>query len=703
MTVSSSNINIYNLSPNDTSDSNYVLINVATNSVAGYTVTASVGDSSNATTDLKNTANNSYTFTSLATTDNLASMSNANATSNGRWGYSFSLDNASTWSNYRGLPLYTATAATIYDTNTPLDSKLIYFKIGAKASASQVSGVYQNTINFYVVSKGGGNTGINGLVEYMQDFATLSSSQYDAVKNSMVVGEQYKLIDNRDNNTYWVAKQADGNIWMTQNLDLCIGCTGVATLTSNNTDLNVSGTAPYTTGYSTSGGVITWTPDWATSDYVISGTDTQASGFTAGGSIEGSDVYVYTSNSTANDTIYTSLSECTTAGHTEDECEHYHRGNYYSLISATAGSTSIDQTLDNSICPAGWKLPDSYGDLLLHSNIVTDISSSSYTYASNGLNNIRTNPLYLVRSGQLSGKNLGSRLGNVAFYNTNVGEWFEFNDSEIGSVTIYMPQALAYFNSVRCVARESGGSISADDINDLTYLQDFNLLSSSDKAAVKSSMASNTVYTLIDSRDSQSYQIAKLADGNIWIIDNLNLGYSTISTDLTRTNTNLNTTVTAATFNGWKKTSGSATYTNGEYISRNGTDSTSGTKYGTLYNYCSASAGTICTDSNSSDAQYDLCPAGWRMPTGENDGELYNLMMSYSNVRYNASLNNGGPAFALAGEFYSSTINSNDIGNYWSSTRTDTTSMWIWFTDGWEVDYGGANRRYGYSIRCILK
>ncbi|MBR3132319.1 hypothetical protein IKG33_02845 [Candidatus Saccharibacteria bacterium] len=692
MSVSSNNLVISNLATGDYSDSNIIIVNVATNTVNGYTLTATVGNSGNATTDLKNTANNSYTLNSLATTDSLASMNNANVSSNGKWGFSFSTNDGSTWSNYSGLPLYTATGKTLYSTDSA-ENKNIWFKIGAKASAEQVAGTYANTVNFYLVTNPVNNSGINGLVEYMQDFASLTSSELDTVKNSMVVGEQYKLIDNRDGREYWVAKQADGNIWMTQNLDLCIGCTGVAALTSQNTDLNVSGEQEY----STSGNVITWTPNHVTSDYVISGTDTSANAYKSGGSIEGSDVYVYTSSSTSDDTVYTSLSACTAAGHTEDECAHYHRGNYYTYRAATAGfpgSLSMEYPSANSICPAGWKLPSisQYASLLYSSDVITN--TVDYAYTSNGFIKMRNNPLYLVRSGRMNGKKL-SQLASGGYYFPAASNWLIFDSSGISFVKNFIPEALTMPHSVRCVARLAG----------LKYLQDFNGLSSSEKSSIINSMASNTTYTLIDNRDGQSYQIAKLADGNVWIVDNLNLGYSTISTDLTSTNTNLNTTVTAATFNGWKKTSGSQTYTSGEFIPVSGTDSTSGTRYGTLYNYCAASAGTICTASNSSDAAYDICPAGWRLPT---DNELATLLnnSAYNNNKIHASISSGGAAVALSGFF--NTSGAQDVDNYtdyWSSVRDSGSNvrMKIGLTDGEFYEPDVMYRYVGGSIRCVLK
>ena len=179
-----------------------------------------------------------------------------------------------------------------------------------------------------------------------------------------------------------------------------------------------------------------------------------------------------------------------------------------------------------------------------------------------------------------------------------------------------------------------------------------------------------------------------------------------LTTDLTSANTNLARTVTAETFNSWKKTSGSATHDAGEYISVSGTDATSGTAYGTLYNYYAASAGTISGSSNSNNASYDICPAGWRLPTGGSSGEFQALYAKYnSNALMRASIENSGAAFAIAGYFYSAApASQGSDGGYWSSTRRDDTSMYDLRLNTSNVnpaDY--SSRRRGYAIRCVLK
>ena len=247
-------------------------------------------------------------------------------------------------------------------------------------------------------------------------------------------------------------------------------------------------------------------------------------------------------------------------------------------------------------------------------------------------------------------------------------------------------------------------------INELTYMQDFKNLTSAQKTAALNSMQYNTTYSLVDNRDNKTYQIARLKDDNIWMAENLDLGRTTLTTDLTSTNTNLDSnanTVTAETFNSWIKTSGTGTYTSAELIPVSGTDSTSNTPYGTLYNYCAASAGAICSNSNSNDTTSDLCPAGWRLPTGGDSGEfkaLYNLTDYNTNAKMRAPIADGGAAFALAGTFNSSTPTSQGSkGDYWSSTRHYGSEMYCIYLSASSVDPASfSSRSYGYAIRCVV-
>ena len=277
------------------------------------------------------------------------------------------------------------------------------------ASSSQFVGTYLGQVKYLLTHP----DDTNKHIYFMQEV--------DTWENTLAMEESVQAIDKRDGKSYWVTKLKDGNVWMTQNLDLCIGCDGVAALTSENTDISTtaSGSGIYSTsyGYSENNGVWTWTPASTaiTANHTIASNNSVsnwADSPTVPYSVEGGDIYYYTSNSTANDTKYTSLSQCTQiGGHTEAECKHYHAGNYYnwSAAIATNNSSSISSNYSqasNSICPKGWRLPIAtnsnqsvfeLGNLLYTYDVIPAKTSTSYT--SDGFNSLRQSPLWFTRSG----------------------------------------------------------------------------------------------------------------------------------------------------------------------------------------------------------------------------------------------------------------------------------------------------------------
>lgn len=150
--LSTDSLNIDNLVPGNTSDSNSVKVTVSSNTPYGYVLSASVG-SSDSTSAYYNTSNLVHedstvnnAFTSIDTSANLT-----NLTTDNTWGYSTSLDNGTTWSTYSGLS--SATAKPLLDISDPAQPSTIDFKIAAKSSTTQASGTYNNIITFYAVGK----------------------------------------------------------------------------------------------------------------------------------------------------------------------------------------------------------------------------------------------------------------------------------------------------------------------------------------------------------------------------------------------------------------------------------------------------------------------------------------------------------------------------------------------------------------------
>ena len=328
-----------------------------------------------------------------------------------------------------------------------------------------------------------GKTKLNGYYK-IQDMADTNAN---ICENTTAIPSELQVIDIRDNKVYWIAKLEDNHCWMTQNLDLEIGGANTATLTSENTDLNTSSSGPYYTDYSTSGGIITWQPTLANTNATVTGTPAQITNYASGGPsnsvtgwtndscdpymAEGGDHYVYTSgvdDTSTLDTIYNSLNACTTAGHTAEDCAHYHAGNYYNWPAAIASSNSLAiftqyNIADNSICPKGWRLPKGtagtdtattreFGELWRASGIISSLTESSY--AANGFLNIRQTPLYFARGGFIY---------HTGFYSgASAGRWWSSSVDSISSAyhgwsgaTITSAGSGNRLNgsSVRCIAR----------------------------------------------------------------------------------------------------------------------------------------------------------------------------------------------------------------------------------------------------------
>lgn len=410
------------------------------------------------------------------------------------------------YNNYSAVPnVYTLVASRPSGTNMNKDADIdvtgSYFTTtyDIYASSIQPAGTYNgkvkyilthpntnapNTINdidaaFAMAGKQKVYQDANGSYYAMQDMTheICSSVTRSGVETTT------QLVDIRDNKLYYATKLADGNCWMTQNLDLCIGCTGTTALTSENTDLSTtaSGSGIYNAagGYTQNNGVYTWTPDAkaVTSSHTISGTsvpdwsDSQTVPYSA----EAGDAYYYTSGTTDPETK-TTLAECIANGHTEAECKHYHAGNYYNWTATIASnnssgfSTNFNQA-SNSICPKGWRLPVAsnsnqsvfeFGDLLYTYYHLTTVKydttniSNKISYAdSDSFNKIRTAPLWFVRSGSIRNSTLGYSGVNGFYWSSTVyssdnAYYLRISNDGIGP---------AYYGNrfngfpVRCIAR----------------------------------------------------------------------------------------------------------------------------------------------------------------------------------------------------------------------------------------------------------
>ncbi len=271
-------------------------------------------------------------------------------------------------------------------------------------------------------------------------------------------------------------------------------------------------------------------------------------------------------------------------------------------------------------------------------------------------------------------------------------------------------------------------------VPNITYMQE---ITASNKSTVLASLTEDAPYYLRDSRDEEPYCVSKLKDGNLWLLDNLRLDLSdaSILANVTASNTNASTTSLNYMKNGGGTTSDqystaplnnvawttsnqnfySVPMTISTYKDQTTTSYGNGSgKIGVYYNYCAASAGSYCYGSNgtsagtsSGNATEDLCPAGWRMPTG-NTADEYDVLLSDYYTDTTAS-NTGSYQDALStplsGHFYDgSATGQGNYGTFWSSTRYNKFSMYGLSVNSSTVGPTGYYYRwYGRSMRCLLQ
>ena len=187
----------------------------------------------------------------------------------------------------------------------------------------------------------------NGLSLYAVWIKSAGSLQNWDGCSSLAQGSTTALTDERDGNTYAVAKLADGKCWTIENLRL----DDSAELSSTNT---YNPSLPLTNSWWYSSANDSDTKP--TSNHLSATTDPIA---TAWCTINSSNCYDQSMLATNNTTLFTN----NTSTNYSAESEVYSYGNYYNWYSATAGHGKYDSsygseyTAPGDICPAGWHLP----------------------------------------------------------------------------------------------------------------------------------------------------------------------------------------------------------------------------------------------------------------------------------------------------------------------------------------------------------
>ena len=377
------------------------------------------------------------------------------------WGYNLDKGAATDSITYQAVPT-TATAPqattagpTLGDGTLAADTYSLNF--GALINSDLPSGTYTNTVTVSVVANPAYVPNLTQ-ISNMQDMTT-------EICNASTVGQTNRLTDTRDGKLYWVAKLADNQCWMTQNLDLDLGVkdgnTDTAVLTPADSDVSNNWMPPRSTepaGTITSANTDTETYSWDLGMYVKSDPDGYSD-------YCGSTSLKSLADSTCRDAGWTDVSSMTPmADGASNEAisgstynAHYLVGNLYQWNAATAGTGGADvvgRDATDSICPKGWQLPTSN-----NSNsgsfqaLMTAYSISNNTAGSTA---ITQSPLYFHPSGNVNWGSLRSagsqgRYWSSTAYSSASNAYDLAFESGAANPSNYLYRYRGF--SVRCLAR----------------------------------------------------------------------------------------------------------------------------------------------------------------------------------------------------------------------------------------------------------
>ena len=636
-----------------TFSSNTAALSISTNNETGYSLYMATGNGENTLTSQN--PGTSDVISAVNGGDNGVTSSNFG---NNTWGYNLSQDSVSDTTTYKAVPTATGDTALI-TTESPTEADTYNLTFGTKVDTSLPSGTYSNDVVVSVVTNPAYVPTISEVADMQDVTAEICAASAD--------GETATLIDARDGSDYTVAK-INGACWMTQNLRL----SGERTLTS--ADSNV-------------------TRDWKFPNNSLRYGDTN---------------YIGHSYTEAGSVI-------------SDDPEHATEyGGYYNYCAASAG-TVCSQPQANAtqdICPKGWRLPTrsemngitsngsvfspvysgyynsgslfdtgSYGfwwsataypgDYQYYLYYYSDSLRIDTTLKPNGFSVrcIRSTPGTLTINFDGNGSTGGSTAsqqiaaGNSASLNANgfTRNGYAFtgwNTAADGSGTSYADGA-DYI--VTPATGNTTVTLYAQWKSQVNYIQDFTL-------ADCQAQASNGNVTVVDRRDDNEYTVRYINEA-CWMTQNLRLSGG-------RTLTSADSNVTRNwSFPGTSLESSNSFTDARSLISGN-------TSYGGYYNYCAASAGTICSDSSTQNASQSICPKGWRLPTRS---------------EMNGITSNGSVFSPVYSGYYTSgwLDSAGSVGVWWSATANSSVLQYGLDYRSGSLGTSTGNKGNGFSVRCI--
>lgn len=214
--------------------------------------------------------------------------------------------------------------------------------------------------------------------------------------------------------------------------------------------------------------------------------------------------------------------------------------------------------------------------------------------------------------------------------------------------------------------------------------------------------------TLTGSRDNNTYTVAKLADGQCWMTQNLLLGDSKLTNrTLTSDNTNLPSGETfnlpasnAAGFDAYDKVNVYST----DQCNDSDTHADDTTPCGGYYTWLAITAGWGTTSRTSGISPKDICPKGWRLPRNTEFNSSTGLTKFYTS---NTALTDFPVNMKYAGRYYDLASYPDVVGKdsyYWSANASSSSLAYdLLFDTGGRWFDGSDTRNKGLGIpgRCV--
>ena len=369
------------------------------------------------------------------------------------------------------------------------------------------------------------------------------------------------------------------------------------------------------------------------------------------------------SNVTANYTIPASSINGFNAYNTNNAYLDSIHGGYYTWTTATAGTgtTALSTNGHNttvSICPKGWRLPTSgaSGEFQTLYNNYNSSSSIMSAPAKFSLSGATYNNSYFEGEGSYWSSTVSSIY--KAYY-------LGLTTSDVNPSRDDHGYMLNGF-SVRCIADDKLGLSSIASMQDIT-------------PEVCANTKEHQTATLRDTRDGNTYTVAKLKDGKCWMTQNLRI----INKTLTPADSDVvsNYTIPASSVSGFHTNDISNAYVNAE---------------GGFYTWYVAIASTS--------SGYSICPKGWRLPYGSYGGEFHALSNSYGG--YLSALTSNPVNLTLSGFVLDSSYSFyGQNGYFWASNSSNSdTAYAMYLNSGGNVRPDNFSSKYaGFSVRCVAR